>query len=68
MAVARCSTKSLFVDGISFASVPLSSLFRDPTLRHAFERSEREDGAAFAIPAPKPAPVSVGAVKVLEDA
>lgn len=49
-------------------STPLSHLFRDPALRRAFERSERDDGAAFAVPAPKPAPVSGGAVKVLEHA
>ncbi|SEL38908.1 hypothetical protein SAMN04515666_103600 [Bosea lupini] len=47
---------------------PLSSLFRDPALRRAFERAERDDGAAFAVPAPKPAPISGGALKVLEDA
>ncbi|TQI72900.1 hypothetical protein FHT98_0620 [Bosea sp. AK1] len=49
-------------------STPLSRLFRDPGLRRAFERSERDDGAAFAVPAPKPAPVSGGAMKVLVDA
>lgn len=56
------------VPAVGMGSFPLSSLFRDPALRHAFERSERDDGAAFAIPAPKPAPVSGGAVKELADA
>lgn len=46
----------------------LSPLFRDPVLRRAFERLERDDGSAFAVPAPKPAPVSGGAMKVLVDA
>lgn len=46
----------------------LSSLFRDPALRRAFERAERDDGQAFALPPPKPAPINGGAVKVLEDA
>lgn len=49
-------------------NLPLSSLFRDPALRRAFERGERDNGAAFAVPAPKPAPVLGGAAKVLVDA
>ncbi len=62
------STDLPTVVGIVDRSVPLSVYFRDPLVRHAFERSERDDGAAFALPAPKPAPVPGGAVKVLEDA
>ena len=43
----------------------LSELFRDPALRAAFERVERDNGNAFAIPA-KPKPVLTdGAAKVL---
>lgn len=47
---------------------PLSSLFRDPALRRAFERVERDNGTAFAVPTPKPAPVKGGAAKELIDA
>lgn len=65
MAASQNSTAAPIVRGGFY---PLSSLFRDPALRRAFERSERDDGAAFAVPAPKPAPVSGGAVKVLVDA
>ena len=31
---------------------PLSSLIRDPMVRAAFERAERDNGAAFAVPCP----------------
>lgn len=55
------------VPAVGMGSFPLSSLFRDPALRRAFERSERDDGAAFAVPTPKPAPVCGGAVKELVD-
>ena len=41
---------------------PLSSLFSDPVVRRAFERSERDDGAAFAVPSPSPRPLLDGAL------
>lgn len=47
---------------------PLSSLFRDPKLRRAFERSERDNGDAFAVPAPKPVPAPGGAERTLVEA
>lgn len=42
--------------------LPLSSLFRDPAVRLAFQRAEREDGAAFAVPSPSPRPLLDGAL------
>lgn len=50
------------------SNVPLSALVRDPALRRFFEAGERDNGAAFAVPAPRPAPVKGGAAKVLVDA
>lgn len=46
---------------------PLSSLFRDPFVRAAFQRAEKDGGASFAVPAPR-RPVLTGgeAVRVLE--
>lgn len=32
--------------------VPLSTLFSNPVLRAAFERSDRDRGAPFTVPAP----------------
>ena len=32
----------------------LSAMFSDPDVRAAFWRAEREDGAAYAVPADKP--------------
>ncbi|WP_197280825.1 hypothetical protein [Bosea vaviloviae] len=49
-------------------SIPLSALVRDPALRRFFEAGEGDNGAAFAVPAPRPAPVKGGAAKVLVDA
>ncbi|MEZ2410554.1 hypothetical protein AB6806_27535 [Bosea sp. RCC_152_1] len=49
-------------------SIPLSQLVRDPALRRFFERGERDNGAAFAIPTPKPLPIVGGAVRELENA
>lgn len=44
----------------------LSELFRDPALRAAFERVERDSGNQFAVPA-RPKPVLIdGAAKSLE--
>ena len=45
--------------------IPLSSLFTDPRLRAAFARAERDDGAAYAIPAPQTPVLNGGAGKVL---
>lgn len=39
--------------------IPLSALICDPFVRAAFERSELDDGAAYALPAPV-APVLIG--------
>lgn len=39
------------VSGLSCNAIPLSSLIRDPGIRAAFLRAERESGAAFAVPA-----------------
>ena len=47
-------------------TAPLSSLFRDPVLAAAFARAERDSGAAFAVPAPKPPVLTGGADRALE--
>lgn len=54
----------------SSTKVRLSSLFTDPALKRFFERGERDNGAAFAVPAPtpKPAPIVGGAVREMEHA
>lgn len=39
--------------------ITLSSMFRDPVVRRAFERAERDSGNTFAVSAPKQ-PVLVG--------
>lgn len=46
-------------EGMGFTA--LSSLFRDPALRHAFKRSENDDGAAFAVPPSPSRPLIDGA-------
>ena len=46
--------------------IPLSRLCRSPILRAFFERAEKEDGAAFAVPAPAPKILTGGAVAVRE--
>ena len=48
-------------------SAPLSSLFRDPVLRRAFERAERDLGQAFTIPKPEPKPVLTGGAAVVRE-
>lgn len=51
------------------SNIPLSELFRNPMLRAIFQRVERDNGAAFAVPAPKAPVLNGGAcVKVLEAA
>ena len=42
-------------------TIPLSRLARDPVLRAFFERSARDSGPAFAIPATNPPSLSGGA-------
>lgn len=42
-------------------AAPLSSMFADPVVRAAFQRAERDNGAAFAIPAPNSPVLSGGA-------
>lgn len=37
----------------SNAQVRLSSLFTNPALKAAFERAERDNGAALVVPAPR---------------
>ena len=44
------------VPAMGMGSFPLSSLFRDPAVREAFRRAERDDGAALAGPSPSPRP------------
>lgn len=45
----------------------LSTLFRDPFVRAAFERAEKDGGASFAVSAPRRPVLSGGeAVRVLE--
>lgn len=56
------------LDSLSSTKIRLSSLFLDPALKRFFERGERDNGAAFAIPAPKPLPIVGGAVRELEHA
>lgn len=50
------------VPAVGMGSFPLSSLFRDPAVREAFKRAERDDGAAFAVPSPCPRPLLGGAL------
>lgn len=45
------------VPAVGMGSFPLSSLFHDPAVRQAFQRAERDDGAAFAVPSPSPRPL-----------
>lgn len=46
--------------------IKLSSLFTNPALKSAFERAEKDNGAAFALPAPKAPVLAGGAAKALE--
>ncbi|WP_167579467.1 hypothetical protein [Roseibium algicola] len=57
------------ISKMAYQAQSLSSMFKNPALRAAFERAERDNGNAYAIPAPKLPKLSGGAaVKVLEDA
>lgn len=62
------STLLFAVASTSDNTMQLSQLIRDPFVRRAFEHGERDNGAAFAVPAPKPLPISGGAVREMEDA
>lgn len=44
----------------------LSHLFRDPVVRAAFERAERDDGAVAVVARPVPPRPPVSAARVLE--
>lgn len=43
------------------AQVRLSSLFTNPALKAAFERAERDNGAALVVPAPRDPQLTGGA-------
>lgn len=47
-------------------TAPLSSLIRDPAVRAAFERAERDSGQAFAIPTPRAPVLNGGAAQKRE--
>lgn len=49
-------------------TIPLSDLFRNPALRAAFARAEKDNDNAFAVPAPKSPVLVGGAAKVMEAA
>lgn len=53
---------------VNAGQVRLSSLFTNPALKAAFERAERDNGAALAGPAPKAPVLAGGAARALEDA
>jgi hypothetical protein len=48
-------------DHIMVGPVRLSDLCRNPVLREAFRRAERDQGHAYAVPAPSPDLLSGGA-------
>jgi hypothetical protein len=48
---------------VSIPTTKLSDLFTDPTVRAAFQRAERDYGAAFAIPNVPPRVLDGGAVE-----
>lgn len=68
----RASARKQYLDKLRSAlrvsrqATPLSSMFSDPMVRAAFQRAERDNGAAFAIPAPK-APVLNGGVAMVAE-
>lgn len=49
-------------------NTPLSSLIRDPAVRAAFERAERDNGQAFAISTPHSPVLAGGAAQKREAA
>lgn len=48
------------------ARIPLSEIARDPVVAAFLARGERDNGAAYAVPAPKAPVLTDGAAKVLE--
>lgn len=46
----------------------ISAMIKNPVVKAAFERAERDNGAASAIPAPKSPVLVGGAAKVMEAA
>ena len=50
----------------SATAMPISTLIRDPFVRAAFQRAERDQGQAFAIPMPRNPVLAGGAAKRLE--
>lgn len=46
----------------------LSDMIRTPKVKEAFQRAERDNGAAFAVPAPIAPVLTGGAARVLEAA
>jgi hypothetical protein len=48
--------------------IRLSDMFRDPVLRAFFERSERDNGSAIAIPVPRSPRSPAGAGRQLVEA
>ena len=61
MASHAYSTPVPIIAGIPAEVVALSPLFRDPALRRAFERVERDGDAAAALPRAAPRPLIDGA-------
>lgn len=47
-------------------TTPLSKLFRDPLVRDAFERAERDFGSAFAVLPTNPSTLAGGAAENME--
>ncbi|MDH2092281.1 hypothetical protein N5K21_26540 [Rhizobium pusense] len=53
---------------MAYDRIPLSALIKNPVVAEAFRRGESDNGAAFAIPAPKAPVLTGGEAKVLEAA
>jgi hypothetical protein len=60
------STDSAAVIGLPLDQ-PLSSLIHDPFVRSAFERIERDQGFAFAVPPPPAPELDGGAAESIEE-
>ena len=50
----------------NYTTSRLSSLFRDPLVRNAFERAERDNGNAFAVIPSNPVTLAGGAAENME--
>jgi hypothetical protein len=59
------STDSAAVTGLP-SEQPLSSLIRDPFVRAAFERAERDQGLTFAVTPPRAPELTGGAAEQIE--